>query len=147
MKRTGSIVILYFKMRKNEPLPFLKTKAKKLKGSIVNYQSFAIPMGYYATNNICTHNCTYAMSIIFWSTYGEGILQDFSTLISHCSSKCCLDANSFSFMFLSWYCLIKMAKENLPTRQFNRTDRLIPRSFRSPSFVWLYLFNIYSNIK
>ncbi len=48
-----------------------------------------------------------------------------------------IDANSFSFMFLSWYCLIKMAKENLPTRQFNMTDRLIPRSFRFPFFVWV----------
>ena len=45
-----------------------------------------------------------------------------------CKCKCCLDAVN-SLMFLSWYCLIKMAKENLPTRQFNRTDRLIPCSF------------------
>ncbi len=41
-----------------------------------------------------------------------------------CKCKCCLDAVN-SLMFLSWYCLIKMAAENLPTRQFNRTDRLI----------------------
>ncbi len=59
---------------------------------------------YYATNIICTLNCTYDMSIIFLNYYGEGIQQDFSTPISHCSSKCCLDAVN-SFMFLSWYCI------------------------------------------
>jgi hypothetical protein len=42
-KRTGSIKILYLKQQKNEPSLFLRKKAKKWKGSIVNYQSFAIP--------------------------------------------------------------------------------------------------------
>jgi hypothetical protein len=42
-KRTGSIVILYLKKRKKSELSlFLKTKGKKLKGSIVNYRGFAI---------------------------------------------------------------------------------------------------------
>jgi hypothetical protein len=43
-KRTGSLVILYLKQQqqKSELLFFFKTKDKKRKGSIVNYQSFAI---------------------------------------------------------------------------------------------------------
>jgi hypothetical protein len=41
-KRPNSILILYFKKRK-KTLVFLKTKAKKRKGSIVNYRRVAIP--------------------------------------------------------------------------------------------------------
>jgi hypothetical protein len=48
-KRTGSIVILYFKKTKKSELSFfLKTKGKKQKGSIVNYRSFAIPSYTYS---------------------------------------------------------------------------------------------------
>jgi hypothetical protein len=60
-----------------------------------------------------------------------------------CKCKCCLDAVN-SLMFLSWYCLIKMAKENLPTRQFNRT-LLIPVS--APLLCVSYLLNSNINIQ
>ncbi len=46
-KRTGSIVILYFKKQKKANFSFcLKTKGKKRKGSLVNYRSFAITIRY-----------------------------------------------------------------------------------------------------
>jgi len=60
-----------------------------------------------------------------------GIFQGFSTLISHCSTKCCLDAGK-CFIFLSWYCLIKMAKGHLPTRLFIKMDQLVGTSFGPP---------------
>jgi hypothetical protein len=50
-KRTGSIVILYFKKRKKSELSFfLKTKGKKRKGSLVNYRSFAITSPDHSLN-------------------------------------------------------------------------------------------------
>ncbi len=43
VKRTGLIVILYFRKRKKTKTHFFKNKSQETKGSIVNYQRFAIP--------------------------------------------------------------------------------------------------------
>jgi hypothetical protein len=46
-------------------------------------------------------------------------LAGFSTPISHCSSKCCLDAVN-SFMFLSWYCIKSKRKLTDQSPYFKR---------------------------
>ena len=58
-------------------------------------------MEYYVTKNLHTILPTLWASY-FECTYEEGILEDFSTPISHFSTRCCLDAGK-RFMFLSWH--------------------------------------------
>ncbi len=72
-------------------------------------------------------------ALIFWMLLRRHVLPDFSTLISQCSSKSCYDA-ARRFMLLSWWCLFRTKKEHLPTRQFIKVDRLIPRAGHSLIF-------------
>ncbi len=66
-------------------------------------------------------------ALIFWMRLRGNVLPDFSTPISQCYTKNCLDA-ARCFMLLSWWCPFSAENGHLPTRQFIKMDRLIPVS-------------------
>jgi hypothetical protein len=53
-KRTGSIVILYFKKRKKRTFVFFKNEGQRTNGFDSNYRSFAIPNSTYTVLYLLT---------------------------------------------------------------------------------------------
>jgi hypothetical protein len=79
----------------------------------VNYCD--IFMQYYATKKINRQLYLPTLWVLYFEcTFREGFLQDFSTVISHCSTKCCSDAGK---RFMSSRNTVSLKRQKCSCRQ------------------------------